>query len=222
MTPSPWECATRWLTFAVKPNPQISALLNVLYTGSVINIFRRMPYLMPLAPLVIPIKKLKKERSMHQDYSLKLMRERIAKGNDRPDFFGHLLNNKSDQPSEEFLRTNASSLLIAGAETTATALAGMTYYVLERPECLRALQEEVRSAFTSPEEINNLSTQDLHYVNATIKEALRIFIPLPINVPRVSPGANVMGHYVPKGVLSCFYSSAIPSPGMDGTYTNTD
>lgn len=137
---------------------------------------------------------------MHQEYSLELMRERIAKGNDRPDFFGHLLNNKSDQPSEEFLRTNASSLLIAGAETTATALAGMTYYVLERPECLRALQDEVRSAFTSPEEINNLSTRDLHYLNATIKEALRIFIPLPIHVPRVSPGANVIGHYVPKGV----------------------
>jgi cytochrome P450 len=188
--------------YEVKSNPAITALMNVLFTGSVINIFRRLPFLMPLAPFMIPISKLKKERQMHQDFSRDLIRKRISKGNNRPDFFGHLLVNEAERPSEEFLRTNASSLLIAGSETTATALAGATYYLLERPECLRALQHEVRTAFKSHDEINEASTRDLLYVNAIIKEALRIFIPLPINVPRVSPGAVVDGRYVPKGVRS--------------------
>lgn len=187
--------------------------MNVLFTGSVVNIFRRLPYLMPLAPLLLPLSKLKEERRIHQEYARELMQRRIARGNDRPDFFGHLLQDKANQPSEEFLRTNASSLLIAGSETTATTLAGATYYLLERPECLRLLQSEVRQAFGSHEEINASSTRDLLYVNAVVKEALRIFIPLPINVPRVSPGAEVDGYYVPKGVSqpSALFES-IPCP----------
>ncbi|KAM5357609.1 hypothetical protein ACJZ2D_016088 [Fusarium nematophilum] len=183
----------------VKSNPAITALMNVLFTGSVVNIFRRLPILLPFAPLILPISELKKEREMHQEYARELMQRRIAKGNDRADFFGHLLKNEATRPSEEFLRTNASSLLIAGSETTATALVGMTYYLLERPECLSALQEEVRSAFKTHQEINESSTRDLRYVDAVIKEALRIFVPLPINVPRVSPGAFVDGRYIPAG-----------------------
>ncbi|CAG9981255.1 unnamed protein product [Clonostachys byssicola] len=185
----------------VKSNPAVTALMNVLFTGSVVNIFRRMPYLWPLAPFMLPISKLQKERKLHQEFARELIVKRIAKGNDRADFFGHLLGDEKTRPSEEFLRTNASSLLIAGSETTATALSGMTYYLLERPECLHALQNEVRGAFQSGDEINETSTRDLVYADAVIKEALRIFIPLPINVPRVSPGAMVEGHYIPEGVI---------------------
>lgn len=177
-------------------------LVNILYTGSLFSIFRRMPYLLPLAPFMLPISKLKKEREEHIEFSRTLMRKRIEKGNNRADFFGHLLTSNDKQPSEEFLRTNASSLLIAGSETTATTLAGVTYFVLERPECLRALQQEIRTAFKSIEEIDHISTRDLPYLGAVVKEGLRIFIPLPINVPRVSPGAVVDGNYIPKGV--CF------------------
>ncbi|KAL4806041.1 cytochrome P450 [Aspergillus unguis] len=180
--------------------------MSLVYVD-VINVFRRMPYLLPLAPLVMPISKLLKERTEHQEFSRDLIRKRIAKGADLddPDFFGHLMNEKdrakTKQPFDEFLRTNASSLLIAGSETTATTLAGITYYVLERPECLQALQKEVRNCFTDHADIDEASTRSLHYVNAVIKEALRIFIPLPINVPRVSPGAVVDGHYIPKGTI---------------------
>ncbi|KAH6962134.1 cytochrome P450 monooxygenase-like protein [Ilyonectria sp. MPI-CAGE-AT-0026] len=184
-----------------KTNPQITMLVNILYTGSLFSIFRRMPYLLPLAPFMLPISKLKKEREEHIEFSRTLMRKRIEKGNNRADFFGHLLTSNEKQPSEEFLRTNASSLLIAGSETTATTLAGVTYFVLERPECLRALQQEVRTAFKSIEEIDHISTRDLPYLGAVVKEGLRIFIPLPINVPRVSPGAVVDGNYIPKGTI---------------------
>ncbi|KAF5012850.1 hypothetical protein FDECE_1140 [Fusarium decemcellulare] len=197
----------------IKSNPAITALMNVLFTGSVVNIFRRLPILLPFAPFILPISQLKKERAMHQEYARELMRRRIAKGNDRPDFFGHLLQDEATRPSEEFLRTNASSLLIAGSETTATALVGMTYFLLERPECLAALQHEVRSAFQTQQEINESSTRDLPYVNAVVKEALRIFVPLPINVPRVSPGGFVDGRYIPEGtIVSCHQYSLGHSP----------
>ncbi|KAH9218129.1 cytochrome P450 monooxygenase-like protein [Leptodontidium sp. 2 PMI_412] len=185
-----------------KTNPQITILVNILYAGSIFDIFRRMPYLKPLAPLFVPISKLKKERAIHQEFSLNRIQERIAKGNDRPDFFGHLLANKETAPSEEFLRTNASSLLIAGSETTATALAGITYYLLSDPKTFSILKEEVRNAFNDHTDITDTSTKSLPYLFGVIEESLRIFPPLPINLPRVSPGAPIDGHFVPKGMIA--------------------
>lgn len=161
-----------------------------------------MPYLKPFAPLFVPISKLKHERAIHQEFSLKRIQDRIAKGNDRPDFFGHLLANRDKIPSEEFLRTNASSLLIAGSETTATALAGITYYLLTQPNTFSNLKDEVRTAFTNQNEITDNSTKSLPYLCSVIEEALRIFPPLPINLPRESPGAAIDGHFIPKGVRS--------------------
>jgi hypothetical protein len=48
----------------------------------------------PLAPLVISIRRLRKERIEYQDFSKELIRKRIAKGIDKehPDFFDHLMN----------------------------------------------------------------------------------------------------------------------------------
>lgn len=159
-----------------------------------------MPYLKPLAPLLVPISKLKKQRATHQEFSRERIQERITKGNDRSDFFGHLLADKDKVPSEEFLRTNASSLLIAGSETTATALAGITYYLLHDPQTFSNLKNEVRTAFATPGEITDISTKSLPYLVGVIEEGLRIFPPLPINLPRESPGGSIDGHFIPKGV----------------------
>ncbi|KAJ5650867.1 cytochrome P450 monooxygenase-like protein [Penicillium longicatenatum] len=130
-----------------------------------------------LATLVISIRSLLKERIEHQEVLRKLIRKRIAKGIDKehPDFFDQLMNENDKAKAKQLF-------------TTATALAGITYYVLERPECLQALQEEVRNCFTSHTDIDEAKT-------------LRIFVPLSINVLRVSPGAFVDGHYISKGTI---------------------
>jgi len=45
-------------------------------------------------------------------------------GNNRGDFFGHLLGEKGTNLTLEFLTAHANTLVIAGSETTATLLAG--------------------------------------------------------------------------------------------------
>ena len=94
---------------------------------------------------------------------------------------------------------------IAGSETTATALLGMTYYLSRNPETYQKLAKEVRTAFKTYDEIDAKSTEALPYLQAAIWESLRMYPPVPIGMPRVSPGDMVDGRYVPKGAV--VYSS---------------
>lgn len=67
---------------------------------------------------------------------------------------------------------------------------------------MHRLQQEIRSAFKSYDEIDGTSTQPLKYLNAVALEAMRIYPPLPFALPRVVPpgGDTVEGHFLPEGV----------------------
>ncbi|EKG12711.1 Cytochrome P450 [Macrophomina phaseolina MS6] len=101
------------------------------------------------------------------------------------------------------MAAHASDFVVAGSETTATALSCITYYLQKRPNILRKLQDEVRSAFSSYGEIDSESTQRLKYLKAVCLEAMRVYPPLPFSLPRVVPagGADVDGHYLPGGTI---------------------
>lgn len=107
------------------------------------------------------------------------------------------------------LAAHASDFVLAGSETTSTALSCTTYYLLKNPEIMRQLQAEIRDAFTSYQAISDRSTQPLSYLNAVCLEAMRIYSPLPFSLPRVVPegGDSVDGHFLPEGV--CIYSDSV-------------
>lgn len=91
---------------------------------------------------------------------------------------------------------------IAGSETTATTLSTITFYLLHHAEIFERLREEIRGSFKKYEDINASSTSSLVYMNAVILEAMRIYAPLPLGLPRVVPegGDVVDGHFLPAGV----------------------
>jgi cytochrome P450 len=92
------------------------------------------------------------------------LRRRMGLNVERPDLIGSLLRKQEDWniPFER-LRANAGLLVVAGSETTATLLCGVTYLLLRNPECLRKVTEEVRSAFESEHDITFSSVQNLPY-----------------------------------------------------------
>jgi cytochrome P450 len=106
-------------------------------------------------------------------------------------------------------------LIIAGSETTATLLSGVTYYLLCNPSALKKLTEEVRTTFQSEEDININSVNRLNYMLACLDEALRIYPPVPIGLPRTVPrgGATITGYYIPEGV------SLSPNSSLDANFT---
>lgn len=98
--------------------------------------------------------------------------------------------------------TAAQVLIVAGSETSATALCGATYLLLSNPSALSRLASEVRSAFPSEADILPSATASLPYLNAVVEEALRLSPPGPGTFPRRVPegGRVVCGGFVPGGV----------------------
>ena len=100
------------------------------------------------------------------------------------------------------LQSNSGILIIAGSETTATLLSGATYLLLMNPEALRKATNEVRNAFKNDDEITFTSVNNLSYLMACLTEALRMYPPVPLGLPRVTPagGARVAGHHIPAQI----------------------
>lgn len=137
--------------------------------------------------------------SLHERLTKDKVAQRIAMSNPskREDFFAHILRRGSFNKDQ--LAEQAKILLLDGSETTATFLAGVTYYLLKTPTALKKLQREVRSSFSSRGEIDGDSTRNLPYLHAVVEEGLRLFPPVPLGLPRTCPGATVDGSDVPPG-----------------------
>jgi cytochrome P450 len=99
----------------------------------------------------------------------------------------------------EELRLTSALLIVAGSETSATCLSGAIYYLLKHPIWMTRLQAELRNAFRDEQEICFQSVSRLKVLHAILQETLRMYPPLPVDVPRITPseGATVCGTYIP-------------------------
>lgn len=103
--------------------------------------------------------------------------------------------------SEGEIFVAAQLLIVAGSETTATALCSATYLLASNPSIFGKLAAEIRSSFTEETEITMQNVSGLKYLNAVVEEALRLGPPGPGTFPRVVPpsGKMVCGEWVPGG-----------------------
>ncbi|PSR85583.1 cytochrome P450 ClCP1 [Coniella lustricola] len=109
------------------------------------------------------------------------------------------------------IRANTINSIIAGSETTATILTGAIFLLMKNPACLERLKKEVRSTFTSEDEITFSAVEHLDYMLACLKEALRFYPPVAGELPRVVPkgGAHIAGGFVPEGTVVSISQYAI-------------
>ncbi|KAI1376114.1 putative cytochrome P450 [Hypoxylon crocopeplum] len=137
-------------------------------------------------------------------YTDDMVRTRLAMDKDRDDLFEGLVKKREDwNLSFEKLSSNAFILVLAGSETTATTLSGATYLLLTHPEILAKLNKEVRSSFSSVEEININSVNKLTYMLAILNESLRLYPPVTSGLVRTVPsgGEQIADHFVPAGTF---------------------
>jgi cytochrome P450 len=141
----------------------------------------------------------------HWNYSKERIDRRLARNPDRPDFWTKILEKGApDEPNALSLgqhHSTGSVFMLAGTETTATALSGTTYHLLMNPDKLELLQREIRSAFTNLDEMDLESLAKQKYLMAVLQEGLRMYPPVPTLLPRVVPagGAEICGEWVPAG-----------------------
>jgi cytochrome P450 len=86
--------------------------------------------------------------------------------------------------SDAELRDELMTLLVAGHETTATALAWTLERVVRHPHVLERLNDD---------------PDDEEYVDAVVKEALRLRPILPIVARRLQEPMEIAGHLIPEG-----------------------
>lgn len=96
---------------------------------------------------------------------------------------------------------NAAFFMLAGTETSASALSALAFYLATFPAASAKLAAEIRSTFSSASDITTKSVAPLRYLNACLNEALRLYPPAAGGQPRVAPpeGLTVAGTFVPGG-----------------------
>ncbi|KAI1745964.1 putative cytochrome P450 monooxygenase [Xylaria scruposa] len=189
-------------------HPWVKLIGKSIYQGAIISGLARLG-------LLRPIRWIGKSKLLAENKNRAIVWEKVGQrmeGGERPDFLEGLLRKKEELKLDQSrLTMNATLLIIAGSETTATLLSGATWLLLSYPEKLRKLEQEVRSAFKSDDEITLTSVGNLTYMLACLNESLRRYPPVAGSLPRMAPkgGAMVDGNFVPESTLISVYQWAV-------------
>ncbi|KAK7730221.1 hypothetical protein SLS57_001883 [Botryosphaeria dothidea] len=194
--------------------PWVEATFNSLKVSAMFRIPLEFPIIAPIVEFFIP-QYLKEMRQKHWKHSVDRVNKRVQNGNNEPDIWSFVVSSDDSvnglTPGE--MHGNAANFMIAGTETTATTLSGLTYFLLKNPEKMKKLVEEIRSL--PLEELNLETLPKLKYMSACVEETLRMYPPLPIAAWRKAPrGGNIVcGEWVPENArLGISQYSAYHSP----------
>ncbi|KAI4225731.1 MAG: hypothetical protein L6R36_003694 [Xanthoria steineri] len=146
----------------------------------------------------------------------RLEQEERGKDEQRNDFMTYV-RRYNDEKGMSVLEIEATfrALVVAGSETTATALSGILGNLLQAPTAMDKLVKEVRSAFSHESEIVAAKVDGLAYLNAVIEEGFRLCPPVALGMPRLVPqgGSTISGYPLPAGTfVSCSSYASSRSP----------
>lgn len=164
------------------------------------------PWLYAMLMAVTPSSALNEVMEMWRITEQKV-RERIASTSSRPDIIGPILESEKDPTletmSREEMEVNAMVLVAAGSESVTTVLTGTLNYLLRNSEDLTAIASEVRTAFSSRDEIAGPKLKQLPVLNATLNEGMRLCPTIPDAMRRNVPprGGTVAGEALPGGTV---------------------
>ncbi|KAK4496144.1 hypothetical protein PRZ48_012123 [Zasmidium cellare] len=140
------------------------------------------------------------------EYCQSRMDKRLSHEPEHSDLWSRILAkpDSSEGLSRDEYHSNSVTLMVAGTETTATALSGLIYLLhqKENSNALNKLKSEVRNSFSSLADISLDSLVRLEYMHAVIQEGLRLYPPAPSQLPRRTPpeGIQVCGQYIPGNI----------------------
>jgi cytochrome P450 len=190
-----------------KSNAWLDNIANIIKLLPILSFASLFP-LIDKALLFLAGPQIRNAEKRHYAFASKMTLDRIRhkKQPDRGDFMDFMMRSRG-QPHEmtdEELVSNADLFMLAGSETTATLLSGVTYWLLKTPHALKRVTEEVRQTFASDDAITfDNARVKLPYMMACLQEGLRIFPPLPLGMLRVVPNGppvQIAGVTIPEKV----------------------
>lgn len=184
-------------------HPWVGAIFSHLQLISMSRVCREWSGLKQLLQASLP-HDAKEKRRQHLKFCADMLEKRMARETERPDIWTFVTRNagqdKGLRPTE--LHSNGALFMLAGTETTATELSGLTFMLLKNQDKLQRLTQEIRSSFASLTDMTMTKLSRLKYLGACIEEGLRLYPPVPTGLGRDTPqgGAFVCGRWVPGGV----------------------
>ncbi|TLD10708.1 hypothetical protein PgNI_06547 [Pyricularia grisea] len=183
-------------------HPWLESVFTTLKVFTFIREFLRLPaWATKLAVACIPKQMLEHQRSAVA-FGAEAAKKRIERGSDKPDFMHYILRHEKDDekgmsPDEIYMA--AITFIVAGSETTATMISGTVYLLLQNPNVLRKLASIIRTDFPEINDMNLVNVQQHEYLNAVVKEGLRLYPPAADFLFRTSGNESVMvaGQLVP-------------------------
>ncbi|KAF6235303.1 hypothetical protein HO173_006498 [Letharia columbiana] len=179
----------------------VELVFNAFKTFAFVNISKQLSPLDKIVRLMIP-KSMKARQDKVFNLNCDKVDRRIASKSDHPDFLSYIIKSREGvaMPIQE-LYANSTLIVLAGSESTASGLAGITFQLLKHPEALKKAVDEIRGAFTSEQDIEPDRVKRLPYLAAIVSEGLRMYPPFPEGLPRLTPrqGAMICGQWVPGG-----------------------
>jgi cytochrome P450 len=183
--------------------PWVQAVFNNVQRMSVSRVAREYKILSWFIKAATP-KKITQGAQLHYNHSYERAEKRLDRGIDigKPDIWKLAMEKTEDVSavSKRQITAHAQAFMMAGTETTATLLSGLTFLLLKHPHYMRRLQAEVRALEIYQLNLENLA--HLPFMNACLQEALRVYPPAPIAFFRITPkeGNMICGEWIPEGV----------------------
>jgi len=137
-------------------------------------------------------------------------------GTDHGDLISILMSARDDDTgagmSNKQLRDEATTLVIAGSETTGNTIAWACYLLAQHPEIQERLQEEADLVLDGAD-ADYEALSKLPFTRAVITEALRLYSPVWILPRKALADVELDGHVLPKGSRIFFSPYALNRDG---------
>ena len=138
-----------------------------------------------------------------------IAQRKAAAQNGRPDIMAMLIEARDEdgQPmSDQELRDEMITMLLAGHETTATSLSWVVHRLLQNPDVLEKVRAELRRVVGGgPIQAEHMS--ELAYLDATIKETARLNPIVPVVARYLEQPTRIGDYAMPAGCVAapCIY-----------------
>lgn len=192
--------------FGMKESPQLATLRDGLVRGLMLG--SNPIYLLPLfrrnfGPLTAWREIAQMMRESDEILFEEFARRRAEGTSGRDDVLSMLLEARDEDGramTDQELRDQMVTLMVAGHETTATALAWAVHHMLAHPEAHVRLREEIQEAGGGGP-VDAEGAGRLEYLDAFIKETMRLNPIIPFVARLTQQPVKIGGYEIPAGVV---------------------
>ncbi|KAI9447484.1 high nitrogen upregulated cytochrome P450 monooxygenase 2 [Lactarius indigo] len=199
----------------MKAGRDVDGLWTLLESGICLSaVTSHVPYVVPLLTAIAGQRSsLVRFRAFCKEWAL----ERLQMGANRKDLFYYLSGEElpeSQRPSPTDVARDGQLAIVAGSDTTRSALTVVIYYLLRNPMAYERLEAEIDGAFSSGEEpLDVAKLSQMEWLNGCINETLRLQPGVPSGSQRTvgkGKGRKVLGNLIiPEETQLCLHTYSI-------------